>query len=44
MHEIDIFGKKLEEIQTCQKKIRQNLDIFRTSQILDKFRQNLDKI
>ncbi len=41
--EIDIFEKKLDEIQTCQKKIRQNLDKFRTPYNLDKFRTKLDK-
>ncbi len=42
MPEIDIFGKKLEEIQKCQEKTKQNLDIFRTPQKLDIFRTKLD--
>ncbi len=36
------FKKKIDKIYT-QKKIRQNLDKFRTPHNLDKFRQNLDK-
>ena len=43
MSEIDIIEKKLDKIQTCQKKIRQNLDKFRTPHNLEKFSQNLDK-
>ncbi len=40
---MDIFQKKLEEIQTCQKEFKQNLDKFRTPHNLDKFREKLDK-
>ncbi len=40
---LTFLRKKLDKIYTCLKKLRQNLDKFRTPHNLDKFSKHLDK-